>query len=89
MKRLVAVCLLAGATAISAGAVQAAPASGNLLGVTATSSGVVLAHYRGRRNCYNRRGWWNRYRCRRNHRHFRKNRYKRRHQHRRRDRNWN
>jgi hypothetical protein len=87
MKRLVAVCLLAGTMAIS-GAAQAGPVSGSVLGVTATSSGVVLAHYRGRRSCYNRRGWWNRYACRRNLRHLRRYRYQRRHHRRQRGRNW-
>ena len=87
MKRLAAVCLLAGTMAIS-GAAQAGPVSGSVLGVTATSSGVVLAHYRGRRSCYNRRGWWNRYTCRRYHRHFKRNRYQRRHNRHQRGRNW-
>ena len=87
MNRLTAVCLLAGTMAIS-GAAQAGPVSGSVLGVTATSSGVVLAHYRGRRSCYNRRGWWNRYTCRRYHRHLRRNRYRRRHQRHQRRRNW-
>ncbi len=77
MKRLVAVCLLAGTMAIS-GAAQAGPVSGSVLGVTATSSGVVLAHYRGRRGCYGLKGW-RRYTC-RSRRYFKRNRYQRRHQ---------
>jgi hypothetical protein len=87
MKRLAAVCLLAGTMGIS-GAAQAGPVSGSVLGVTATSSGVVLAHYRGRRNCYHRRGWWNRYACRRKHRHLRRNGYQRRHHRHQRGRKW-